>query len=49
MKRPSLTELERLALRCGVYGGIEKHKLDAARLRAQRKLRLGARLDRNKA
>jgi hypothetical protein len=33
-----LTELERLALRCGTYGGIKREKLQSARRRAQRKL-----------
>lgn len=38
MKTLRLTKLEQLALRCGSYGGIPKHKLDAARARALKKL-----------
>lgn len=38
MKPPKLTELERLALRCDVYGGIPQAKLKAARQRALKKL-----------
>lgn len=45
MKKPKLTELERLALRCGVYGGIRRETLEKARRRAKEKIRLGARLD----
>jgi hypothetical protein len=45
MRKPKLTDLERLALRCGSYGGIRTEKLQAARRRANEKLRLGARLD----
>jgi hypothetical protein len=45
VKKPKLTELERLALRCGSYGGIKTETLSKARKRANEKISLGARLD----